>query len=1193
LQSLVLPAAGPARRIGFGAIVQTTLLGFAIGLILALLAALVGPHFVNWNDHRAFFEAEASRLVGVPVRVGGDIDASLLPFPAVTLRELAIGPESEARRLRASSLRIELGLGPLLRGEIRAVEMKLVAPQLRIGLDGQGRVDWPPLTLATETLSIDRLSIENGRATITDAASKTQLVLDQLWFTGDVRSLTGPFRGKGEFVTGGGLFGYEISASGQGPDGIRVRLGLTTDERPLNVELDGMLAFERATPRFDGAITLARPAGAVLANGQTAAYEPWRLTSKVKAGTVSAALEDVSFQYGADERSVSLAGSAQFDFGAKPRLNGRLAARQVDLDRLLATTETPRRLPLAALQAFGEMVGSALRPSWPVTLSIGIDGMVMGGSTLQAVNCDLRSDGAQWNVERLEFRAPGFTQVRVQGQLSPLGKSVGFAGNTTIDSNDPKNLAAWLAGRTAAAAQLKPWHANGAVTMSADRIAVENLQTEFGRGAVEGSVSYSWSVGQRPARLEANLRAAELDLDASFGFGKSALLGLGLEPPGEVALAIEIGRARLAAIDVRSVTARLTFDPNGIAIERLSIADLGNAGIEARGRIETTASLGGDIALDLNARDLDGIIALTERFTPSFAEPLKRLAGLQKTATLHATLGVANSDDGRAHGKLGLAGQIGGVRVNLTARADGKREAFSVTSPGALSETEVRLEGTLEADEAAPLLALAGLNRIPVAEREPARLRLTLQGPASRDLKFEGELSARPIEAKGSGTLRLAADQPAVLDFEKIAGLIGGEAIQGRLALSFGETMQAEGSIETDALDVPATVAAALGLSAQRGAHVNAAGWSTDPMAWEPTGLSGRIEFKTKSAALTPQLVARQLHGVARFGRSGLVFEQVGGELAEGRLDARLAIQNTEQGLSASVRVGLTDAQAAALFTDPTAVSGRVSVQTELQGSGRSPAAFIGSLGGYGTVKLDQAQVSGINPGVFEAVRRAVELGIPTEGSRMREFVAGVLDGAKVPIQHATAVVRVNAGQARFDGIVIGPPGLTAQATVDLASGTLDGRLALTGSAAVTADKVRPTVLVSLKGPVLAPVRTIDASSLANWLTLLRVEQNSKQIDAMERAARETAVPRSLKSPEPPAVEPAAPASPAAAPSSSAEPITAAPAAEQAAAVNQAPALPPPIKVPQAPNARPAPRADNAVPPPTIARPPDLVGAQN
>ena len=59
---------------------QTTLLGVALAIILALVAALVGPYFVNWNDHRAFFEAEASRLVGLKVRVNGPINVGILPF---------------------------------------------------------------------------------------------------------------------------------------------------------------------------------------------------------------------------------------------------------------------------------------------------------------------------------------------------------------------------------------------------------------------------------------------------------------------------------------------------------------------------------------------------------------------------------------------------------------------------------------------------------------------------------------------------------------------------------------------------------------------------------------------------------------------------------------------------------------------------------------------------------------------------------------------------------------------------------------------------------------------------------------------------------------------------------------------------------------------------------------------------------
>ena len=37
-----------------------------------------------------------------------------------------------------------------------------------------------------------------------------------------------------------------------------------------------MLAFERVAPRFDGSLTLSRPAGSVLASGKAVVNEPWR-----------------------------------------------------------------------------------------------------------------------------------------------------------------------------------------------------------------------------------------------------------------------------------------------------------------------------------------------------------------------------------------------------------------------------------------------------------------------------------------------------------------------------------------------------------------------------------------------------------------------------------------------------------------------------------------------------------------------------------------------------------------------------------------------------------------------------------------------------------------------------------------------------------------------------------------------------
>ena len=61
---------------------QTTLLGLAIAIILALVSALVAPLVVDWNHYRSTFEEEASRLTGLAVRVNGPIEARILPSSA-------------------------------------------------------------------------------------------------------------------------------------------------------------------------------------------------------------------------------------------------------------------------------------------------------------------------------------------------------------------------------------------------------------------------------------------------------------------------------------------------------------------------------------------------------------------------------------------------------------------------------------------------------------------------------------------------------------------------------------------------------------------------------------------------------------------------------------------------------------------------------------------------------------------------------------------------------------------------------------------------------------------------------------------------------------------------------------------------------------------------------------------------------
>ena len=125
---------------------QTTLLGLAIAFIIALVAALIGPYFIDWNQFRPQFEAEATRVIGAQVRVAGKLDARLLPAPSLQLRSVVVGGANDLGKVRADKLDVEFSLGSLMRGEWRATELTINGMALDLGLDSQGRIDWPAST---------------------------------------------------------------------------------------------------------------------------------------------------------------------------------------------------------------------------------------------------------------------------------------------------------------------------------------------------------------------------------------------------------------------------------------------------------------------------------------------------------------------------------------------------------------------------------------------------------------------------------------------------------------------------------------------------------------------------------------------------------------------------------------------------------------------------------------------------------------------------------------------------------------------------------------------------------------------------------------------------------------------------------------------------------------------------------------
>ena len=243
---------------------QTTLLGFAIAIILALVAALVGPIFIDWGRYRGEFEARASRLTGLDFRVTGAIDARLLPTPTLMLQGVEFGRPDDGSKVRARALRIEFALGALVRGAWRIADARLEGPELTAGLDPSGHLSWPvpKLGFDLDGVAIERLNIEDGRAVLVDAASDSRLVFDKVEFHGELRSLAGPVKGDGSFVVAGQTYPYRVSTSRVADDGgVKVRLAVEPVDAPLTAEADLTISIERGTPRFEGGIQVTRAVG--------------------------------------------------------------------------------------------------------------------------------------------------------------------------------------------------------------------------------------------------------------------------------------------------------------------------------------------------------------------------------------------------------------------------------------------------------------------------------------------------------------------------------------------------------------------------------------------------------------------------------------------------------------------------------------------------------------------------------------------------------------------------------------------------------------------------------------------------------------------------------------------------------------------------------------------------------------------
>lgn len=1133
---------------------QTTLLGLAIAFIIALVAALVGPHFIDWTRFRPQFEVEASRILGAPVRVNGSLDARLLPTPSLRLQSVVVGGPNDPGRIRADNLAVEFSLGSLMRGEWRATELTVNGVALDLGLDQKGRIDWPVSSdnpnLAA--LAIDRVNL-TGRVALHDAASRSTLELNDIAFSGDVRGLAGSIRGNGNFTVSGTRYPFRVSSS-QDAGGARVRLTLDPGLHGWMLDLDGALAFEARVPHFDGTMAVARSAPDGTAPDSVT---PWRLSAKLKADPVKASLAQLDVSYGRDDTAMKLTGLADFRFGAKPLLQALLSAKQLDADKLLAK-QSGSTEPVQMMPGLRALLTALPQAPLPTRIDINAERIILGGRPVQDLDLTLRAASGSWSVDRLEVRAPGTTDISIQGALASAGGTDdassdvddSFKGALKIDSSDPGTFTAWLLGRTDAAAQKqKPLHVAGNVHLASDRIAIDDLKADADGGTITGRIAWAARKDGNASVFDADLAADRLDLDAAMALVR----GIGIPQhdwPDRGQLAVNIARAVSSGQELRPFVARLRYDDKTIALDGLRVGQARGLTMDGSGVFHRDTATG-NVALQAAAPSVSNFVEFIAPWAPSFAERLSAQAA-QTPGAARVKLSLDLDKDAKAADRASaraslelIAPQFSG---NVTLRASPMREAMHAMKVDALAKTPLDVAIDASADNGATLLRWFGLDRVIATGEGAARVTGSARGMWDAAWQVKAALSAGALTAEAYGSVSPAAQKPTAdlvvklrgaslapllglgassplgrdaslsshvtragdkIQFGDVDASVAGTRLRGRVGVMLGENGGFDGELGMDKLDLPQAFALLIGATGRdKGAPLGKSlleGWH------------GKIDFQALRGELPAGLELQPVSGVLKSEGQSLAIDALKGKIGGGEARADLDARQTADGLALSGNVQLDSVDGAALrYRELAMPSGKTSMRMSFASQGRSIAALTGAMTGSGTLTIDAARIAGLNPDVFDIAIKASDAGKAANEDQLRQIVAPELQRGDLAIKQAQIPFLLRDGRFSVGATTLDADGARAVVSggYDVVADQVDIRASLTSRVAEKTNGP-PQLDIFAVGTPDALARTVDVSGLSSWLALRTIDRETRRLDAISRG--EAAPSPSVVAPQPPA----------------------------------------------------------------------------
>lgn len=603
---------------------MNTVLSYIAGLLaLLLVAALAGPSFVDWNQFRAEFEAQAGKITGREVTIGGDISLVVLPAPHMTLNNVSVANEAGGEHpdfLRVGRVDVEVAFAPLLRGEISATSVRISRPQVHLEIAPDGGNNWDDLIsisllrengfFAPSSVSLEKVSFEEGIVTFRDRRSDRDWKVEHL--NGDVTatSLVGPMRADMSlqinqipFVVHVGVGNFSNNKA------FKITTEIESPNAPAKLLFSGISTSFSSDARVDGTASLE------IGSTRQVDGEPPRAPLRIEAGIVSTGDTATLRNLIVAMAGTRLKGNARINWRNRPNVNVTLVGEALTLDPLadrFGEVLTAGKVP------FGGFLDLPL-PDWmDGRAKVTVDGLLTRDVLIRNAFLEAGLKDGVLTLDQLKGEVPGGTRIALSGALQS-GAARQFDGRLSLNSDNLAGLSRWLDTMGAGSHDLpdvmragaetneghavslplkfeegktdlsgRPFALATRVVLTPEKLAMRNLRLAYadkaGERGLNGNVAYIAREGKRPL-LSVTFDFGDFDADPLLSLLPATVTPQSLISSYDFELALKGDHLRFGAVDARGFDLVAQLADNTLRLQQLHADHFAGARLDASGTL--------------------------------------------------------------------------------------------------------------------------------------------------------------------------------------------------------------------------------------------------------------------------------------------------------------------------------------------------------------------------------------------------------------------------------------------------------------------------------------------------------------------------------------------------------------------------------------------------------------------------------